>query len=576
MFENLGQGDEVGDGALISRVRAGDQSAFGTLYARHHAAAIRFASKLTFGTRTGADDAVAEAFSNTLKAIQGGKGPEESFRAYVYTVVRNAVMTANIRDSHSFTVDDFEGVERTNRTEYADPALTRFESATVRAAFASIPERWQSVLWYSEIEGLKPAEVAQLLGLSSHGVSMLRARAREGLKAAYLQAHLSTVEAGSTCADIVPKLGAYARKSIAARDRRSVESHLVDCADCAAMVAEVKDVNRGLILIIAPFILGGSSAIAVGDGGIAPAASTASVAPTVRTASTISMGTAASVAVAIVAVPLLVAAIVMVAPIVAGVVGSTNTVAEGVLQADPVPGKILPDRGDFNVAPAPVPSVTPTHKPTSTPAPGQTPSPSPTRSPSPSPTPSPAPASTVPPVPAQPVTPDPDPEPPAAPPNLLSNGGFDGSGYEAVNGSYWVGETFDGWKVDSANPGLQNIGMQIWYDATVAMPFTSGPYAGVQGTISQSVQTEAGRTYQLVFEHRSSADSNVPSNPGWQAGMSGAVSVDGVTLASFTTASASVHTPVTKEFTATSSSTLIEFSTATSIGLDNIFVSLLP
>ena len=57
----------------------------------------------------------------------------------------------------------------------------------IARAFASLPERWQAVLWHTEIEGARPADVAPLLGLTANGVAALAYRAREGLRQAYLQ-----------------------------------------------------------------------------------------------------------------------------------------------------------------------------------------------------------------------------------------------------------------------------------------------------------------------------------------------------------------------------------------------------
>src|SRR5690606_35312663 len=159
----------------------------------------------------------------------------------------------------SDTVDDFEVIERASKKHKVDPAIPRFETKVVRAAFASLPERWQSVLWYSDIEDMKPAEVAPLLGLTSHGVSMLRSRAHVILRSAYLQAHLNAVIPGSACESVASKLGAHARMTLSARDRTKVKAHLAECADCNAMSAEVKNVNRGLLGIIALLFLGSSA-----------------------------------------------------------------------------------------------------------------------------------------------------------------------------------------------------------------------------------------------------------------------------------------------------------------------------
>ena len=52
-----------------------------------------------------------------------------------------------------------------------EPALAGFERSVVARAFASLPERWQAVLWHCEIEGRTPAEVAPLLGLTAMSVA---------------------------------------------------------------------------------------------------------------------------------------------------------------------------------------------------------------------------------------------------------------------------------------------------------------------------------------------------------------------------------------------------------------------
>ena len=57
-------------------------------------------------------------------------------------------------------------------------------------AFASLPERWQLVLWHTEVEGRSAAEVAPILGLAPNAVAALAYRAREGLRQAYLNAHI--------------------------------------------------------------------------------------------------------------------------------------------------------------------------------------------------------------------------------------------------------------------------------------------------------------------------------------------------------------------------------------------------
>ena len=54
-------------------------------------------------------------------------------------------------------------------------------------------------------------------------------RAREGLRQAYLNAHIQA-RPPAGCEDIVPKLGAYVRNDLSNRDRQKVEEHLEGCA----------------------------------------------------------------------------------------------------------------------------------------------------------------------------------------------------------------------------------------------------------------------------------------------------------------------------------------------------------
>ena len=129
----------------------------------------------------------------------------------------------------------------------------------IARAFASLPERWRTVLWHTEVEGARPAEVAASLGLTANGVAALAYRAREGLRQAYLQMHLSGAARGD-CRPVVTRLGAYVRDGLAKRESAAVAAHLADCAECRAIYLELSDVNVALRGIVAPIILGPAAA----------------------------------------------------------------------------------------------------------------------------------------------------------------------------------------------------------------------------------------------------------------------------------------------------------------------------
>ena len=103
---------------------------------------------------------------------------------------------------------------------------------------------------------MKPAEIAPLLGMKATAVAQLTFRAREGLREAWIQAHLRTLADGSDCAWAIERLGAYARNNIGRRDRARVEGHLAGCARCAIVASEAKEVSRRLALVLIPLTVG--------------------------------------------------------------------------------------------------------------------------------------------------------------------------------------------------------------------------------------------------------------------------------------------------------------------------------
>ncbi|MCW2788813.1 MAG: hypothetical protein JWP56_1116 [Aeromicrobium sp.] len=239
------------DAELILAVRSGDTEAYGDLFDRHRDAALRMARQLVRGPD--ADDLVAESFYRVLTTLQAGKGPDESFRAYLLTSIRRLHIDRIRAGSRITTTDDESALDRA--VEFVDPAEMRFEQGAAAAAFASLPERWQLVLWHLDVEGQKPAQIAPLLGMSANSVSALAYRAREGLRQAYLQGHLAP-SLHASCRTTTGLLGAYVRKGLSARDRGRVDAHLDGCSRCTGLLLELTEVNSDLSGVLGPALLG--------------------------------------------------------------------------------------------------------------------------------------------------------------------------------------------------------------------------------------------------------------------------------------------------------------------------------
>lgn len=233
--------DQPSDAALLDAVRSGDTEAFGALFARHVVAARRLSGQLL--PTADAEDLVSEAFARVLVALQRGGGPDRAFRAYLLTAVRRLHVDRIRLLARLHTTDDLEPFDP--GVPFVDPAVEGFDSTATARAFASLPERWRLVLWLTEVEGRRPAEVAPRLGMTPNSVSALAYRAREGLRQAYLAMHVG--EVGSlACSATRAALGAHVRGGLSRRDATGVEQHLAACPVCSAVREELSEVNEGL------------------------------------------------------------------------------------------------------------------------------------------------------------------------------------------------------------------------------------------------------------------------------------------------------------------------------------------
>ncbi|MFJ8888627.1 sigma-70 family RNA polymerase sigma factor [Streptomyces sp. NPDC102402] len=407
------------DAQLIQGMRAGDDQAYEELFRRHSGAVRRYAGTCCRDAHT-ADDLTAEVFARTLQAVRGGKGPEEAVRAYLMTAVRHAAAAWTRSAKREHLVEDFAvfAAQATHSSELSEAdtlglgadvlAMHEADRSMAMQAFRSLPERWQAVLWHTTVEEESPSEVAPLFGLTANATAVLAVRAREGLKQAYLQAHVSqSLTSGGDCAQYADRLGAHARGGLRTRAERGLRKHLDECARCRIAAGELDRVNAGIPALLPVAVIGwfaaGYSLKAAGivAGGAAGAAGAGAAAAATGGASS-GGGTAGGAA-----------AEGLGAPLKAGIAAAVAVAAAA--------GLVWALVGDDRPAPEPKPVAKPpaAAPATPTPAPPQAPEPEPApqppgppASPAPEapPAPDPTPAATPPPAPAPPA-PDPAPEP---------------------------------------------------------------------------------------------------------------------------------------------------------------------
>ncbi|MFJ8794541.1 sigma-70 family RNA polymerase sigma factor [Streptomyces sp. NPDC102462] len=246
------QSAEAGDAELIALTRAGDSAAYEVLYSRHRQAAVACA-RYYAPREADVDDLVAEGFANVLDTIRKGSGPTEFFRGYLMQAIRHSAFRTTRQQRRTVLTDMWESSALVEPVR--DPATEAFDSEAVSQAFRSLPERWQAVLWHTEVEGETPAAVAPVLGLRPNSVSALAYRAREGLRMAYIQAHITTAS-DQACRKHTAKLGAYTRGRLSTMETGLVREHLENCERCKGLYLELADVSASMRAVVAPLILG--------------------------------------------------------------------------------------------------------------------------------------------------------------------------------------------------------------------------------------------------------------------------------------------------------------------------------
>lgn len=247
--------DPEPDGELTVRAARGDTGAFEELYRRHSGAAWRVAYAVT-GNPHDASDAVSEAFTRVFAALPAGRFPSEApFRPYLLTAARNAAIDG-VRRSGRLQPSELEHLEfGTADQSPSDQVVGALDSSLVATAFLSLPERWRSVLWLTEVEGLEPREIADMLGVSANGAAQLAVRARAGLREQFLQAHLRDA-VKKDCRFAVDHLGAYVAGQLSARDIAKVDQHLTACEQCRVRRQELEDIGSTLRRIALPIPIG--------------------------------------------------------------------------------------------------------------------------------------------------------------------------------------------------------------------------------------------------------------------------------------------------------------------------------
>lgn len=229
--------------------REGKTGAVLELFRTHWEPALAYANTLSRSSHD-AEDVAATAFLKSLTAMRRGKGPDGPVRPYLLRAVRTAACDRHSSAEHpSGKIIELADGQNTDGLHGGSQ-----EHDFVAEAFAALPLRWQRVLWYVEIEGLKPREAAPLLDVAPNALSALLRRARKGLREAYFLVYLRGSESRG-CDSMLRMLAESALDRTTVAGQAKVDGHVRRCRNCRGALQGLRGVRSRMQGLLNPGLL---------------------------------------------------------------------------------------------------------------------------------------------------------------------------------------------------------------------------------------------------------------------------------------------------------------------------------
>ena len=221
------------DRRLAALAATGDEPAFEAIFERHHRGLLSLCRHL-LGSLEEAEDALQHTFAAAYRQLVE-REPPEHLRAWLYATARNRCL-------------DVLRTRRELPTEFRTAATAGLAEEVERRSdlrelvddIGRLPEDQRAALVMSEIEELRHAEVAEVLGCPRDKVRALVYQARSSLSG-WREAR------ALPCREVQQEL-AVARG--AALRRSHLRRHLKLCRECAAFRDDMDRQRRGLAVVL--------------------------------------------------------------------------------------------------------------------------------------------------------------------------------------------------------------------------------------------------------------------------------------------------------------------------------------
>jgi RNA polymerase sigma-70 factor (ECF subfamily) len=149
---------------LVARCQAGDTSAFRLLFQRHRADVSRLVWRM-LGPRVDLDDLIQEVFLQVHRSLKDFRG-QAKFSTWLHRVTVNVVLMhrRSARSRPVFSEPASEDTHADVRLLPDEDAARRERMRAFQRLLDRIAEKKRTVFILHEVEGLPPAEIAQIVG----------------------------------------------------------------------------------------------------------------------------------------------------------------------------------------------------------------------------------------------------------------------------------------------------------------------------------------------------------------------------------------------------------------------------
>jgi RNA polymerase sigma-70 factor, ECF subfamily len=201
------------ESALVARLRAGDEVAFGVLVSRYYGSLLRFAMSFV-SERATAEEVVQETWLGVIRGLSSFEG-RSSLKTWIFRILANRAKTRGKREARSIPFSslrdpqselDYQPAIDPSRFDargmWAEPRkawinvapeelLLRRETVDlIQRAIVELPVSQRAVVILHDVEEVEPEEICNILEISETNQRVLLHRGRSRLRRA-LEQHLT-------------------------------------------------------------------------------------------------------------------------------------------------------------------------------------------------------------------------------------------------------------------------------------------------------------------------------------------------------------------------------------------------